>query len=390
MEAALQPHATTKLDLDNHPTRLQAQLAYLKGIEALSGHPEARPAHIHWLQRQKPVAMTDDGWILVAYPNETEARLAYANEAMVRLGHRLRAIEAAQGVQALAVGAQDGPAPCKGSSDSKRRPRRDERQPWERRPVYMPAFLVATTLPHSDPKASEFTRINGKLTTTLHAPRRPGLPFGVYPRLILIQIATSAVLTKSREFQAGRSINELLSRMGLSHSGGTGGGGQSTLARDQLNRICATTFTTTHLSPYGGSNLTVADHWLEKTEDGLMIELSERFFEQATKSAVALDPFILRQLRRSPLSIDIYGWLTYRMSRLEEPTTISWPSIERQFGSEYKHPRQFRWMFRKCLGRIKDAWPGELDVEVQDTRVALHPGPPSVASRRERSNAKGG
>ncbi len=388
MEAALQPHATTKLDLDHHPTRLRAQLAYLQGIEALSGHPEARPAHIHWLQRQKPVAMTDDGWILVAYPNETEARLAHANEAMVRLGHRLRAIEAAQGVQALAIGGPEGPASSEDSPDGKRRPRRDERQPWERRPVYMPAFLVSTTLPHSDPKAAEFTRINGKVTTTLHAPSRPGLPFGVYPRLILIQIATAAMLTKRRDFRLGRSINELLSRMGIGNDGGKGG--RSTLARDQLDRICATTLTTTHLSPYGGSNLVVADRWLEQAEDGLRIALSDRFFEQATKSAVPLDPYILRQLRRSPLSIDIYGWLTYRMSRLEEPTTISWPSIERQFGSEYKHPRQFRWMFRKCLGRIKEAWTGELGVEVQAQRVLLAPSPPSVMSRTERSNASRG
>lgn len=390
MEAALQPHATTKLDLDNHPTRLKAQLAYLQGIEALSGHPEARPSHVHWLQRQKPFAMSDEGWILVAYPTETEARLAQANEAMVRLGHRLRAIEAAQGVQALAIGAPDGPARSEDSPDGKRPPRRNERQPWERRPVYMPAFLVSTTLPHSDPKGTDFTRINGKVTTTLHAPRRPGLPFGVYPRLILIHIATSAVLTKSRTFRVGRSINDLLGRMGLSHSGGTGGGGQSTLARDQLDRICATAFTTTHLSPYGGSNLVVADHWLDKTEDGLTITLSDRFFEQATKSAVPLDPFILRQIRRSPLAIDMYGWITYRLDSVEEPTAISWPSLERQFGSEYKHPRQFRWMFRKCLGRIKEAWPGEFGVEVQDKRVVLSPSPPSVMSRTERSNASRG
>jgi len=46
MEAALQPHATTKLDLDHHPTRLRAQLAYLQGNEALSGHPEAARARL--------------------------------------------------------------------------------------------------------------------------------------------------------------------------------------------------------------------------------------------------------------------------------------------------------------------------------------------------------
>ena len=132
----------------------------------------------------------------------------------------------------------------------------------------------------------------------------------------------------------------------------------------------------------------VADKWLEKTESGLEIKLSERFFEQATKSAVPLDPAILRKLRRSPLSIDTYGWITYRMSTLEEPTAISWPSIERQFGSEYREPRQFRRRFRQAVERVRSAWPGELGLDIQKRRVVLSPGPASVASRTERHNAR--
>ncbi len=374
-------------ELERHPTRKRAQLAYLQGIEALSRHPEARDAHIHWLRRQTPVAMNDDGWILLVYPTETEARLAEANEAMVRLGHRLRAIEAAQGVVARAVGGANGSGGSANGGKARKRPARQEkRQPWERRPVYMPAFLVQTTLPHREPKDSRFLRVNGEGRTTVFTDRAVGLPFGVYPRLIVIELATAAVRTKSRTYVIGRSINELLTRMGISNSGGSRS--QATLARDQLDRLCWAKFVTTHLSKYEPTALGVADRWLEKTSDGLKVTLTERFFEQATKSAVPLDPFILRKLRRSPLSIDIYGWITYRMSTLERPTTISWPSIERQFGSEYKHPRQFRWMFRACLKRIEEAWPGELGVEVQDRRVVLTPSPPSVASRTERHNAK--
>ena len=387
MEAALQPHATTKLDLENHPTRLEAQAAYLKGVDALSRDPEVRPGHVHWLRQQKPVAMNDEGWILVGYPTETEERLAHANEAMVRLGHRLRAIEAAKGVLTVAVGDANESGASKDGEARKGRARRDEREPWERRPVYMPAFLVATTLPHSDPKASEFQRVNGKVTTTLVSTKQTGLPFGVYPRLIVIHLATEAVRTRRRSFPVGRSINELLGRMAISRSGG---GSQSTLARDQLARLCTTTFVTTHLSNYGGWKVDVADRWLEPAEGGLAVELSERFFEQVTRSAVPLDPVVLRPLRRSPLSIDIYGWLTYRMATLERPAAIPWASLERQFGSEYRHPRQFRWRFRRCLDRVRECWPGGPGIEVQEKRVVLTPRPPSVLSRMERSNAKRG
>ena len=382
MEAALQ----LPPGLEGHATRKRAQLAYLQGVEALSRHPEARTAHIHWLRRQTPVAMNDDGWILLVFPTETEARLAEANEAMVRLGHRLRATEAAQGVIAMAVGGANGGGGSRDEGGTTKRPvRLEKRQPWERQPVYMPAFLVATTLPHRDPKAPEFTRVNGNVRTTLVSTQRTGLPFGVYPRLIVIHLATAAVRTKSRRFQVGRSINELLGRLNIAESGGKGG--QSTLARGQLDRLCTTTFITTHLSKYGGCKMGVADQWLEKTDSGLEVKLSERFFEQATKSAVPLDPVILRGLRRSPLSIDTYGWITYRMATLEEPTAISWPSIEKQFGAEYKNRRQFRWRFRQSLERVKENWPGDLSIEADTRRVVLHPSPPSVASRSERHNA---
>ncbi len=379
-------HIPSDVDLSEHPTGKRAQLAFLQGVEDLARHPGARPAHIHWLRRQRPVAMNDDGWILITHPNETEAELADASEAMVRLEHRLRAEGLAPGIiNAVDAStnepgnAQDGAKASRASTHGK------ERQPWERQPVYMPAFLVATTLPHSDPKTSEFTRINGKVRTTLVSTKRTGLPFGVYPRLLVVQLATSAVRTKGRRFPVGRSINDLFAKMGISNSGG---GSQSTLARDQLNRLCTTSFVTTHLSRYGGHKIDVADRWIEKTEGGLVVELSERFFLQSTKSAVPLDPFVLRQVRRSPLSLDVYGWLTYRLSTLEEPTSIGWPSLENQFGSEYARPRDFRRRFREAVDRVTSAWSGTLGIEVDDRRVTLRPGPPSVASRTERRNAK--
>ena len=51
-------------------------------------------------------------------------------------------------------------------------------------------------------------------------------------------------------------------------------------------------------------------------------------------------------LRRSPLALEAYAWLTYRVSRLERETVVPWRSLEIQFGAEYKHPRPFRWRFQ--------------------------------------------
>ena len=369
-------------DLENHPSRVPAQIAYLKGVEALAKDPD-RAGEAHWLRRQDVAAINQEGWILVLQGNETEARLANANEAMVRLGHMLRAKGLAKGVYNVAR-----PAPqARPGEASKRGQRAAGRAPWDRPVVFMPAFLVATTLPHRKPPGTEFSRANGKVQTTLVSTKRAGLPFGIYPRLIVIYLATTAKRTGIRRLMVARSINELLGQMGIADSGGKAG--PATLARDQLDRLCTTTFVTTHNSKYGGHKLDVADKWLEKTHGGLEVELSERFYDQATKSAVPLDPVILRAVRRSPLSIDAYGWLTYRMNTLQEPTAITWPQLQNQFGSEYRNARQFRWRFRQAVERVKAVWHGELGIEIQERRVILTPGPPSVTSRHERSNAKG-
>jgi len=373
--------------VDRHPTRGQAQIAFGKAIEALARDPEVPRGQIEWLRRQRAVAIDGHNRVLLVYPSEVEAQLAYSTDAMVRLDHKLRGEGLAEGLSFEVALSRNAPA-GQSVAAAQRAPTRAERPPWERQPVYIPSFLVATTLPHSDPKASEFTRVNGKIRTTLHAPKRIGLPFGVHARLILIHLATGAVRTRSRHFLVGRSINQLLARMAITNGGGRDG--QSTRARNQLDRLCATTFTTT--TPLGnqGENLVLADRWMEQGPKGREVILGERFFEQATKSAVPLDPVIVRTLRRSPLALDLYAWLTHRMATLEGTATVSWPALEAQFGSEYARPRDFRAKFRKQLAQVIQVWPGQLRVEAEDRRVVLDPGPPSVGSWMERQNAKHG
>ena len=56
-------------------------------------------------------------------------------------------------------------------------------------------------------------------------------------------------------------------------------------------------------------------------------------------------------LRRSPLAIDLYVWLTYRMSYLNRPTLIPWNSLQAQFGSRYGRLRDFK---RSYLSHLTD------------------------------------
>ena len=370
---------------DRAPTRGQAQIAFGKAIEALARDPGVQKGQIEWLRRQRPVAIDVDDRVRLSYPSDVEARLARCSEAMVRLDHKIRGERLAAGLSFAVAHVTNGSS-RHGVSAPARSAARAERAPWKRQPVYLPRFLVATTLPHSDPKASKFTRVNGKIRTTLRAPRRIGLPFGVHARLIVIHLATGAVRARSRRFLVGRSVNEMLARMRITNGGGRDG--QSTRARNQLDRLCATTFTTSTLLGNQGEDLLLADRWMEKCPKGREVLLSERFFEQATRSSVPLDPFIVRELRRSPLALDLYAWLTYRMATLNHTVTVSWPLIEAQFGSEYTRPRDFRAKFCRQLARVIEVWPGQLCVEPTDRRLVLDPGPPSVAPQMERWDAR--
>ena len=42
------------------------------------------------------------------------------------------------------------------------------------------------------------------------------------------------------------------------------------------------------------------------------IELGEKFFQEIIRNPVPLDMNILKALKRSPLGLDLYLWLTYR------------------------------------------------------------------------------
>ena len=100
---------------------------------------------------------------------------------------------------------------------------------------YAARNLILATLPHSDPKQNHFERKNGDLTLSISANPSIGLPYGVYPRLILSWIATEAVLTKSPELILGASFNQFMRKLDLVSTGGRWG----TIApvKNQMHRL---------------------------------------------------------------------------------------------------------------------------------------------------------
>ena len=77
------------------------------------------------------------------------------------------------------------------------------------------------------------------------------------------------------------------------------------------------------------------------------VTLNQDFFTEVTEHPVPVDMRALKALKQSPLALDIYCWLTYRMSYLRKPTLISWEALRMQFGSNYADTKQGRYEFKR-------------------------------------------
>ena len=91
----------------------------------------------------------------------------------------------------------------------------------------------------------------------------------------------------------------------------------------------------------------------------------------------------LRALKRSPLGLDLYCWLTYRVFTLKTPLRLSWKQLYRQFGADPanagKHSivKSFRVVCLRELKKIKRAWP-DLHYQTVTGALVLMPSSPRI------------
>lgn len=77
-------------------------------------------------------------------------------------------------------------------------------------------------------------------------------------------------------------------------------------------------------------------------------------------------------LKNSPMAMDIYSFLTYRVSYLSKPTTISWKARHAQFGAEYSLQRQFKAAFINSLKTFYKIY-DKLNVDINERGIYLCP-----------------
>jgi hypothetical protein len=227
---------------------------------------------------------------------------------------------------------------------------------------YMARAIIQATIPHSDPGTNEFRRRNGNYTLAMLAPSNIGLPYGSIPRLVLSWISTEAVRTNVPAVVLGETLTSFMLELDLIPTGGRWG--TITRLRNQMQRLFSTSISCTYEvdKQWANAGFRIVDEthlwWHPKGPDQVNIWqstviLGNRFFKELVEHPVPVDMRALKALRRSPMALDLYCWLTYRMSYLGKETVIPWPSLQAQFGADYTRSRAFKEnfvvSFRKVL-----------------------------------------
>lgn len=112
-----------------------------------------------------------------------------------------------------------------------------------------------------------------------------------------------------------------------------------------------------------------------------VVVLSRDFYDEVIQRPVPVDMRALKALKRSPLSLDIYCWLSYRMSYLKKPTTIPWRVLQMQFGADYAVDKRGRYDFKRAFLRhlkaVRLVYP-EAKAEEVKGGLRLRPSKPHV------------
>lgn len=263
---------------------------------------------------------------------------------------------------------------------------------------YVP--LIQCSFPHGDPgNVSSFTRRNGWLELTLGTTRpETGLPYGVPARLLTIYCASEAMRTRSPEIFLGKSVHDFLRLLDIPIT--RGARGSLTVYTNQLLRLVHSTLSIDEniQDAKGRAGIHIRQAlfvdeaqlwWDESTSNGhgskrsllgtgSSLVLSHVLFDSILERSAPLATNAIKQLRKSPMDLDVYAWLVHRLFTLSRPSMVSWEQLGGQFGHGYVEQRMFKRFFCDSLKRVLAVYPGA-KLNVTQTGVLLLPSKPHVA-----------
>lgn len=260
---------------------------------------------------------------------------------------------------------------------------------------FMARAMVQATMPHRSVQGNEFERVNGHYRLNMLAPSRIGLPYGTIPRLIMAWLTTEAVRTKEREIVLGHTLSAFMRELDIVPTGGRWG--SITRLKDQARRLFSTTVSCSYDDRDYSDDLryTIATRttlWWDEDKPSeafqghlwqSTVTLSHEFFDEVVHNPIPVDMRALKALKKSPMALDIYCWLTYRMSYLRREVVIPWEGLAVQFGSEYKRTMDFRRAFVRQLKKVQAVYP-VANIEELTPGLKIQPSKTHVGRKKRR------
>ncbi|HYN15723.1 MAG TPA: replication protein RepA [Terriglobales bacterium] len=261
--------------------------------------------------------------------------------------------------------------------------------------------LPVRPLPDRSPGVPEieWASKNGAVTMRFVNTIGAGVPSGAFARLLLSFITGWVKMNpKEDHVSFGKNAARFLTQewpwgLGIEATGGSRGT-IVTLTREAL-RLFPSTMSVALEQPVHGltafelvSIVRKGEWWFRASaaaphEEAIFpsaIELNPQFRELVLEHRIPVDRRALFALRHSPLQMDQYVWLAWRLRLVEPgvPYSIRWEALRRQFGSQQERLDKFRELFARNLKHVKLKAYTDANFKVRPDALVLHHSPPPV------------
>ena len=250
--------------------------------------------------------------------------------------------------------------------------------------VYAPHWMSKITMPVCKRQELEFHSSNGDYQFYMMAPSKYGLPYGAYPRLLIVYLATMAKITRRHKISLGSSQASFLQSLGRSSTGGKNGSVRALKQQSMSLFSTVMHYEEIHHQKWCWVHYPLSEEgvmlWDASSGRGAWqseIILSQRFFQDIIERAFPVRRQTLIELSAKPTQLDIYFWLTSRADSLCRRTNISWEQLFRQFGNNIEKRYHFRYCFKRSFKAVLDVYP-EVRFSFTSNGITLWPFPPDV------------
>ena len=180
--------------------------------------------------------------------------------------------------------------------------------------------------------------------------QRCSVPSGVTSRLIIPYIIGYAIRHKTPMIDLGNSLREFMRGLNVPISGTKG----EALFREIQNIAAATFYLGTRTDDYFATRFTQVTSRSTFSRSRSEMRLEPEFYEAIQHRHAPVDMTHLVKLSRSPRRMDLYCWLSYRLSAMEHRKSVTVPLCHLQplFAPDIASPRYFNQAIKRDLQAI--------------------------------------